>query len=88
MNYYFKKAKKDTIMTEGDDEDFEFNKICRVCEKEISFDKVRDHCHLHGEYRRPPPDKCNINVTQKQNDSVPFIFHILVTMIAVYFLKS
>ena len=35
-------------MTEEAKEDFENNNICRVCEKEKLFDKVRDQCHLTG----------------------------------------
>ena len=38
-------------------------------------DKVRDHCHLTGKYRGPAHSKCNINVTQKQSNFIPFIFH-------------
>ena len=43
--------------------------------KNIESDKVRDHCHLTGIYRGPSHSKCNINVTQKQSNFVPFIFH-------------
>ena len=45
------------------------------CEKNIEYDKVRDHCHLTGKYRGPSHSKCNINVTQKQSNFIPFIFH-------------
>ena len=38
-------------------------------------DKVRDHCHLTGKYRGPAHNTCNINVTQKQSNFIPFIFH-------------
>ena len=31
-------------------------------EKEKISDKVRDHCHLTGKYRRRTHSKCNINV--------------------------
>ena len=44
--------------------------------KKIESDKVRDHCHLTGDYRGPAHSKCNINVTQKQSNFIPFIFHI------------
>ena len=39
-------------------------------------DKVRDHCHLTGDYRVPAHSKCNINVTQKQSNFIPFKIHI------------
>ena len=62
-------------MTEDDEEDYENNNICRFCEKNIDCDKVRDHCHLTGNYRGPAHRKCKINVTQDQSNFIPFIFH-------------
>ena len=61
-------------MTPADEEDYEKNNVCRFCEKEIISDKNRDHCHLTGKYRGPSHSKCNINVTQKQSNFIPFIF--------------
>ena len=40
-------------MTQEDKEDFDNKNICEFCEKEIVSDKLRDHCHLAGEYRGP-----------------------------------
>ena len=74
MVFYFENTEKDIIMTEENEEDYRNDNICRFCEKEIS-DKVRDHCHLTGKYRGPAHSKCNINVTQKQSNFIPFIFH-------------
>ena len=62
-------------MTKKDEEDFKNNNICRFCEKEIDSDKIRDHCHLTGNYRGPAHSKCNINKTQKQSNFIPFLFH-------------
>ena len=75
MAFCFKNTNKDIIMTQEDEEDFRNNNICRFCEKEILSDKVRDHCHLTGSYRGPAHNICNINVTQKQSNFIPFIFH-------------
>ena len=75
MAFYFKNTNKDIIMTEENEEDFRNDKICRFCEKIIESDKVRDHCHLTGKYRGPAHNTCNINVTQKQSNFIPFIFH-------------
>ena len=72
MAFYFKNTNKDIIMTE---EDFRNDNTCRFCEREILSDKVRDHCHLTGNYRGPAHNTCNINVTQKQSNFIPFIFH-------------
>ena len=75
MAFYFKKTEKDINMTKKNEEDYRNNNICRFCEKNIECDKVRDHCHLTGNYRGPAYSKCNINVTQKQSNFIPFIFH-------------
>ena len=75
MAFYFKNIKKDIIMTEDHEEDYRNNNICRFCEKEILSDKVRDHCHLTGKYRRPAHNTCKINVKQKVKNFIPFAFH-------------
>ena len=74
MAFYFKNTKKDIVMTEDDEEDYRKNNVCRFCEKEIVSDKVRDHCHLTGEYREPAHNTCNINVKQKDCNFIPFAF--------------
>ena len=75
MAFYFKKTKKDIIMTEEDEEHYKNKNICRFCKKNIESDKIRDHCHLTSKYRGSAHSKCNINVTQKQKNFIPFIFH-------------
>ena len=74
--FYFKNTKKDIIMTEENEENYRNNNICRFCEKNIESDKIRDHCHLTGKYRGPAHSICKINVTQKQSNIIPFVFHI------------
>ena len=75
MTVYFKNTKKDIIMTEEHEKSYRNNIGCRFFEKEIIDNKVRDHCHLTGEYRGPAHSKCNINVTQDQSNFIPFVFH-------------
>ena len=75
MAFYFKRTKKDIIMTDEDEEDYRKNNVCRFCEKNFESEKVRDHCHLIGKYRSPAQNTCNINVTQKQSNFIPFVFH-------------
>ena len=75
MAFYFKETKKDIIMTKENAEDFKNNNICRLCEKNIESNKVRDHCHLTGKYRGPAHNICNINVKQKDSNFIPFAFH-------------
>ena len=74
MALYFKNINKDNIMTEENEEDYRSNNIRRFCEKEFSFKKLRDHCHLTGEYRGPAHNTCNIIVTQKQSSFIPYVF--------------
>ena len=75
MVFFFKNTNKDIIMTKEDEYDYSNNNICRFCESEILSDKIRDHCLLTGKYRGPAHSKCNINVTQKQTNFIPLIFH-------------
>ena len=75
MAFYFKTTKKDINMIDKDEEDYRKDNVCRFCEKEIMSDKVRDHCHLTGKCRGPAHSKCIVNVTQKQSNFIPFIFH-------------
>ena len=62
-------------MTDENEEDFKNDDICRFCEKKIESDKVRDHFHLTGIYRGPAHSICNISVTQKQSNFIPFVLH-------------
>ena len=75
MTFHFNNTNKDIIMKQKDEEEYRNDDICRFCEKEILSDKVRDHCHLTGKYRGPAHGKCKFNVTQKQSNFIPFIFH-------------
>ena len=75
MAFFFKNTKKDIITTEENHKDYRKNNSSRFCEKNIDYDKVRDHCHLIGKYRGPAHSKCNINVTQEQSNFIPFMFH-------------
>ena len=61
-------------MIKEDEEEYRINNICRFFEKNIESDKVRDHCHLTGNYRGPAHSICNINFTQDHSNFIPFIF--------------
>ena len=58
-------------MTEEDEEDYRNTDICRLSEKEINSDKVRDHCHLTGKYTGPAHNNCKVKVAQKQSVFYP-----------------
>ena len=75
MAFYFKNTNKAIIMTEKDEEGYRNINICRFYEKNIEYDKVRDHCHLTGDYRGPVHSKGNPNVTQDQSNFIPFVFY-------------
>ena len=87
MAFCFKNTKKDSFMTAEDKEGFDNNNICQFCENNIESDKVRDHCHLTSKYRGPAHNTCNINVTQKQSNFIPFIFHNFIKYVCHQFFK-
>ena len=76
MAFHFKNTNKDIIFGKKDEKPYGDNNICRFCEKKFFSSKVRDHCHLTGKNRRPALTKGDINVTQKQNNFIPLVFHI------------
>lgn len=56
--------------------DFNSTDICHIC-KEVTVaeedNKVRDHCHICGQYRGPAHSKCNL--AYFNNRDVPVVFH-------------
>ena len=75
ISFYFVNTNEDIVMTEEDEKNYINGNICRFCVKNIECDKVRDHCLLSGSYRGPAHNKCNINITQKQSNFIPILFH-------------
>ena len=51
------------------------SKSCWICDKlfDVGEEKVRDHCHTTGKYRRAAHRSCNINI--KLTKKIPVIFH-------------
>ena len=47
--------------------------ICWICKQELNMDKVRNHCHYTGKFRRGANNKCNINLRLPRK--LPIIFH-------------
>ena len=62
-------------MSEKEEHLFQESNSCWICGKLIDHDdeKVRDHCHVTGKFRRAAHRGCNVNfqLTKK----VPVIFH-------------
>ena len=53
---------KTLIMTNGDDEIYNNSHICWICKQELNMDKVRDHCHVTGKFRRAAHNQCNLKL--------------------------
>ena len=66
---------KNLIISEEEEHLSQQSNGCWICEKLIDNDdeKVRDHCHVTGKFRRAAHWSCNINLQLTKN--VPIIFH-------------
>ena len=66
-------------LTEEEEESYENQQLCHICEKEFCTDnnkerrKVRDHCHYTGKYRGAAHSKCNLSY--KIVKEIPVLFH-------------
>ena len=49
-------------MNKEENEQFQSNNICWICEKLIDDEKVRDHCHMTGKFRGAAHWSCSINL--------------------------
>ena len=70
-----KHCNKNLIMSAEEEERFQLTNSCWVCDKlfDVGDDKVRDHRHITGKYRRAAHWSCNINL--KLTKKIPVIFH-------------
>ena len=75
MAFHFQNTKKHIIRIEKDEEENRNKIICRLCEKNIESDKVRDQWHLTGKHRGPAHSKCNIFGTQDKCNIISFVCH-------------
>ena len=71
--YHKFKWKRNMRITKEEQKDFGKATVCHICEYLLNDDKVRDHCHLTGRYRRAAHNKCNLNY--KLPSFYPVIFH-------------
>ena len=71
--------KKDMIpLTKEEEENYNNQKVCYICEKEFDTSdrkhhKVRDHCHYTGKYRGAAHNICNLRY--KISKEIPIVFH-------------
>ena len=72
INNYFNKKLK---MTNNDEERCQNSKDCWICNEKINNDKdkVRDHCHITGNYRGTTHSQCNLKLKIPRKS--PVIFH-------------
>ena len=73
-------------MTKTNLDEFRQASVCHICEKNISDDKVKDHCHLTGEYRGAAHQECNLKY--KEPSFIPVVFHNLSGYDAHLFIKQ
>ena len=70
-----KEFNKPLRMTKDDEKEFQKSNKCHICEKEYNKTdvRVRDHCHITGQYRGSAHQDCNLNF--RLTDIIPVIFH-------------
>eukprot|EP00117_Sycon_ciliatum_P031401 scpid62195/ scgid0665/ len=55
---------------------FDTATVCWVCENPLGGDRVRDHCHITGDYRGPAHNKCNLMLRIcPYRIKIPVVFH-------------
>ena len=70
-----KEFNKPLRMTKDNEKEFQKADKCHICEKEYNKTdvRVRDHCHVTGQYRGSAHQDCNLNF--QITDKIPVIFH-------------
>ena len=69
---------KPLVMTEKNKLDFESSIKCHICKKQYSEKdiRVRDHCHITGNYRGSAHQDCNLKLRlSPSNIQIPVFFH-------------
>jgi len=79
----FSKAMK---ISASEQESFKAAEICHICERKLGNDRVRDHCHLTGDYRGAAHNNCNLNY--KIPKFYPVFIHNLSCYDAHLFIKN
>ena len=72
IKYKFNKSLR---MTKEDENDFQKADICHIYAKKYSDKdiRVRDHCHITGNYRGSAHQDCNLNL--RLTNKIPVVFH-------------
>ena len=66
---------KNLVMSAEYEERFQLSNKCWICDKlyDLGDNKIRDHCHITGNYRGFAHWNCNANLGSTKK--VPVIFH-------------
>lgn len=64
---------KPMIITQQQEVQFQKATVCFICNKSLGKDKVRDHCHLNGNYRGAAHNACNLQY--KLTNKVCVVMH-------------
>ena len=69
------KFNKPLVMSPEDEDKFQKATSCHICGKKYkkTDKRVRDHCHINGEFRGSAHNQCNRDFTI--TDKIPVIFH-------------
>ena len=65
-------------MTKENEQEFEKAKECHICDKKYTEKdiRVRDHCHITGQYRGSAHQECNLKLRINPKEiKIPVIFH-------------
>lgn len=70
-----KDGQKPPVLTAVQEKAFKLSRTCYFCNNGFTEDdfKVRDHCHISGEYRGPAHRSCNVKYRLSMR--VPVVFH-------------
>ena len=60
-------------MTIENENNYQNSQDCWICNEKLDKNKVRDHCHITGKYRRAAHSQCNLKL--KIPRKLPIIFH-------------
>ena len=60
-------------ITKEQEKEFKNAKVCHICQKSLEDDRVRDHCHITGDYRGAAHSICNLNF--KYKSFIPVLAH-------------
>ena len=75
MKKYFNKPLR---MTEENEQEFKKATTCHICDKKYTEKdiRVRDHCHITGEFRGSAHQECNLKLRINPKEiKIPVIFH-------------